>query len=1046
MITAWLTIFTLALTVKLSRETNDLLNLFRPKSNLPPELNDFLLEVQNHKKDFAFIRNVVTQRKRNEKKFSENNILVEDNNENLNDLQNEINLLHNINKEEGGNLNNKNTPAATTKKSFKYSKYLHSPIRLRRELDLNVDHKSSAGVINRPGIRNSLNDKNKYQAESTYERNDDKSQQKISDIKKKREIEISIKSDGRVIKKIDENENGPKSVILNIKTGTDGTDCASTRSFSSNGGLGRVQTMINIIQQPNTTPLSPNDFSYIPSIDSNADQNKNPAAPINPISSNAMLNPQPYAANNLDTYQSQNDKTSGASRAVNNVSKKMENNKGKSNNHMEKTIDTALNNQYDLDEHPKEGEPGIRKKMKSEDDYSDEEDAVFDKSTKRRKINRTIDQDNDDEYNYSEISNGTLPWPLIENVNEQAANLKEQSKASAITGVHGGKNTHLKKRPYKKKPKDQYIKRENRNAVHKIKLAKTLNRNKDNKSKHSKYADEKAQKHKKLKHKYIDRPLSSQQKQDIFLRYNPEFQRFPRFLQDENRYRNVMEKRAMENPRYFHNTYDRFPISNDYFIKPKRGEFVKREEEETTTQGKKQTETEEAVSESSASNLAEEAATIPESESNPDQGSTMGNRQKFEQPNGNAADTATLPPAAKDILETAESDLFENTTLPGLLAVDNNNPQIQNKTNNMITPLIFTTNADDLTEGTECSAEPGARQEKFTPCPDENLNHSSVTMTSILPIISEDVTLLRTNISKEDYIDLNEIIGGSLPKDIVSQSLSNAKGSIRKGLNVKRYNTNIQLSGYNNSLETKMILDEMSNLMMKLKYHTSCQQLTPDLKLYLKIITRNEMDSVLDKVKDMEDVDLDEHQSSYLFHSGETESLPSKATVMKQLLAKFNALPDNCKERAEPVKEYIESHLAMIDNASGRNASSQAPAPKEHTKTKKEINELDRGNEDNLENQVIVEGLSNSNANANEVIEDIKKDKRETNEVSYDQDISTSTSQQYGRLAEAVRKMRNRRENEKRINQIYGKAKRSPKNDQELAGNHGFESPLLINY
>lgn len=63
------------------------------------------------------------------------------------------------------------------------------------------------------------------------------------------------------------------------------------------------------------------------------------------------------------------------------------------------------------------------------------------------------------------------------------------------------------------------------------------------------------------------------------------------------------------------------------------------------------------------------------------------------------------------------------------------------------------------------------------------------------------------------------------------------------------------------------------------------------------------------------------------------------------------------------------------------------------------INESNDGKEQNLDNQIMEEGMQNQNADANEVIEN-HKNKREALRL---REVSTSTSPQYGKLAKAVR-------------------------------------------
>ncbi|XP_030764970.1 putative uncharacterized protein DDB_G0282133 isoform X2 [Sitophilus oryzae] len=1443
-----LPVLILLLVVYLLVEGNDLLSQYRPNPEWPQELNNFLLDVQRHKNDFAFIRNVAAKRKNYEKQYAENKLLL---NEDLEDdsLQRDYQKPTQY---EQKKKHNKGLASLNRDTSFdfdeKYSKFIHSPIRLRRGLDVKVAHDSSLGEIKRPGrkIPNNENilivDKNAKLSGLTDSENNE---QKI-----KRDVEINIKSDGQLIKKIDEVESAPKSIILNIKSGGSGPASGSSENLSPIKPESQSLFLNHAIQPAvSTSPAQSNDFSYIPSVNSrsNLNQNINVPVPINPMpNSFDSSRKEQIDQSSFQKPEMAQDKTSVdrsndlpmLNKQFNENSKSMERNfdsKSIVNNRMENVIDTALNSDhgfertenkepsfesninagkddtefdrvqglvmennnannnnnvpenklknspkkkryedisidkneslvnvelenldsainslgighsenaveqhehttaenadfhvnniyppeqknehhphkerndrfhiieeatkdvyiipvtecpvedsgkedadmaeeekkeemmmshaiekeekeqprheaekeeitleenndaennenqeeeedeeeyskevkkhkktdheneailatekressknensetrdkkhlppvpkykrkhirqhqprtkvpseerlarsfyrddgpeeafdfipslnqrtlksvnYDYDpnlltgfdsndqeniirdtkelldslqsqddyedltkngevrdkkaalkyKHVKKKEKkskkrkhknrkdrevpipeymfhyydpfqvgymkrklssldyeynpeviddseinkhmssdmntakdnaGIRKKMKSEDDYGDEEEAEPHEEKDKDKVNlHKTTEENDDQYNYSEIE------PLNDHDKSSLKKLHRSKKNHNKVGAHRGQSAGSKKIKMKKKKKPG----KPQGSVKGYALPN---------------------KHLRKPHHHLnDRPLTAEEKQDIFLRYNPEFQRWPRFVQN-NPYKG---KQVMENDQILRNSYNRFPISNEYYLSPKREEFVKRENEASapgamTTMKQEQEQT-----------IAKELTTsaiVEQSDANPPKAAAES--QKPDQSvNANGIETGTLPPAAKDILETAESDLFENTTVPEFSDM---NAQNGNNSIAALTPLVFTTNAEDLTEDNECVSHV-----QPTVCPDDNVSHVPVTMTTILSIASEDMALLRSNASKEDYLDLNEILQGSLPREIVSQSFSNAKGNLRKGLNTKKYNTNLRLSSYNSGAETKMILNEMSNLMTKLRYHTSCQQLPPDLKSYLKVITGNNMESTMDKIKEMEDVDFDDHQSTYVFHTGDTDTVQSKAATLKELLVKFDNLPADCRERAEPVKEYIESHLAMIDNMNGKSVSSVAPKPKNsHRKTKKDVEQ--KTPEDNLEEKVVEEGLNNPNANANEIIEDLKKEKRDTygDAEIYNNDVPrTTTSQQYGRLAEAVRKIRYRRENERRISQMFGstKRKRSPEGEEELTkDNKGFESPLVIHY
>lgn len=121
-------------------------------------------------------------------------------------------------------------------------------------------------------------------------------------------------------------------------------------------------------------------------------------------------------------------------------------------------------------------------------------------------------------------------------------------------------------------------------------------------------------------------------------------------------------------------------------------------------------------------------------------------------------------------------------------------------------------------------------------------------------------------------------------------------------------------------MESKKIIEEMTNLLNKLQISTNCQTLHPRLKHYLRLVTKAKVDTVLRKTKEMESKPLDDNQNlgnkkNFVFTSSDvSDNLEDKAGVLKNLLGKYQNLPEQCKPRALPVKEYIERHLGMLNN------------------------------------------------------------------------------------------------------------------------------------
>ncbi|CAG9764303.1 unnamed protein product [Ceutorhynchus assimilis] len=727
-----------------------------------------------------------------------------------------------------------------------------------------------------------------------------------------------------------------------------------------------------------------------------------------------------------------------------------------------------------LVEHPKAGKIKIilpRKKYKSESDYEDEEVPITSSPSKKVPSKKTrnrfgVDpgittEDNDDDYDYADLSSDA------EDEDDDIGYEEEEIKGADNLDIeeaigHNNKNEHEDDRlnfNNQKRLLPDVINSEHTTIAKKVRiysdnLDKVLMEAKDDltanahahgggrqkkkkkgerkkKSKNQKGKKTLGNKRRKRKlstregnneAKLEPKPLTNQQKQDIFLRNNPEFQRWPRFVQNDNQYHKLMRERALNNQQRLKgkNQLNNQYSPNEYFVVP-RAEF-KREETSVSTVVTTTTESEATSSTPEEINLKT------------DEASTM-----LETTLEGAGNTALIQ-AAQDIIQSANPDLFDNTERAS-------------------TNYYFTTISDDLTLNTQCDQY--HKDDEITPCPEESATHCPATITSVLPLIPESKTQ-SFNVSKDEFLDLNDIVAGTLPRHIASHSLSMARGNIRQGLKRSQLNMNLVIPHFNSSAATGEILNEMNSLMLKLKYHTVCQALPANLYMYVKLITKNEMDDPMGKLKEMDDIDFDEHQSTYMFHSGQNEKIQDNEQTLKELLNKYNNLPQECKERAEPVREYIVSHLAMIEHMTGKKGEltprgevtefpgSGGNSSETKPKVKKAIHSSNFEDASDLDTQMMEEGLKNRNAGANKIIEDLSKvgiKKREVEEsITH---ISTSTSQQYGKLANAVRNVRNIRQVLKRINQIYGKPKPGDDNKQVklLAENeeNGFESPQVIN-
>lgn len=279
----------------------------------------------------------------------------------------------------------------------------------------------------------------------------------------------------------------------------------------------------------------------------------------------------------------------------------------------------------------------------------------------------------------------------------------------------------------------------------------------------------------------------------------------------------------------------------------------------------------------------------------------------------------------------------------------------------------------------------------------------------------------------------------------------------------------------------------MTNLLNKLQVSTNCQTLHLRLKHYLKLITKTKGDSVLKRAKEMEGKALDENQNrdtkkSFVFSSPEvTDNLEDKASVLKGLLDKYDNLPERCKPRALPIKEYIERHLGMLNNLLSEEDSKSTENVSDVTQTERtddsgkplknrsldqtsEHQSKDTATTESNENALVEQQLENlglglspnfkPNFDLNAIIsqnrhrKDILRRYGKNLKNSNNKRIRKRHSESYEKLLNAVAKEKLRKLRENRLGQMYGKFNDdlfsyNEKSRQDL---NGFESPLVYSF
>lgn len=248
----------------------------------------------------------------------------------------------------------------------------------------------------------------------------------------------------------------------------------------------------------------------------------------------------------------------------------------------------------------------------------------------------------------------------------------------------------------------------------------------------------------------------------------------------------------------------------------------------------------------------------------------------------------------------------------------------------------------------------------------------------------------------------------------------------------------------------------MTNIMNKLQHSATCQSMPRSLKRYLKILTHGAKLDALAKTREMEEVEFDENQSqdNFIFQSSsQGDNFEGKVKILEDLLAKFNKLPEKCKARALPVKEYIENHLGMLNNM----LNTMNKGQQKNLKPKKSIQSMSHQSvktEDELiEEQLESLGLGKEHKfkpkfDLNEMVENNKLRKASSNSQSKTteqsqnvnkRDLKSVSRSKYDKLVDAVRKLRLRREGRKRLAEMYGRSRRDSGDYGQVHYNSKFE-------
>ncbi|XP_050510373.1 metacaspase-2-like isoform X2 [Diabrotica virgifera virgifera] len=212
----------LIISLNIVRADQDFLEYYQPRPDLPKELNEWLAFVQEHKKDFKAIKNIVKRRNREQNYYDEieeaknHKLLSIDEDQYVDEApHNDIypHFNQELNKIAPSNLDTTIYKKRSNKKSNKF-KNSHKSNRARR-------HSSKEHFFETHQIPAVEPNGQKGEIHRSDRKFPERYQQDNQDKYNKREIQINVLKDGKLIKSIEENEKDSKSLVFNIEARND---------------------------------------------------------------------------------------------------------------------------------------------------------------------------------------------------------------------------------------------------------------------------------------------------------------------------------------------------------------------------------------------------------------------------------------------------------------------------------------------------------------------------------------------------------------------------------------------------------------------------------------------------------------------------------------------------------------------------------------------------------------------------------------------------------------------------------------------------------
>ncbi|EFA06918.2 hypothetical protein TcasGA2_TC009867 [Tribolium castaneum] len=244
--------------------------------------------------------------------------------------------------------------------------------------------------------------------------------------------------------------------------------------------------------------------------------------------------------------------------------------------------------------------------------------------------------------------------------------------------------------------------------------------------------------------------------------------------------------------------------------------------------------------------------------------------------------------------------------------------------------------------------------------------------------------------------------------------------------------------------EARLLLDQITKVLNRLVLNQVrrklCQRLPEELKEYLDVVlnVKNTLES--------NNFVPNANQGDFLFTYQDRKNIPfdmnriqQTLTELQTLLSNYKHLNEECQGRAEPVKEYIEQHVQLLekvkncpDHMCDKLGETKRDTPASHDLVEKQLESLGLGRSHDFVPNFDVNRMVKNRLESSGWKTDKKRDLAGKSDF---------TSRQFQKLQLAAQKVREKRENDKKIAELFAGQKNKKRSVKKL--DVDFEDPVV---